>query len=77
MVLPPKDAAFVTDLVRNASTWWDGKGDPIDYVVSKNLKRRHLTASQPTMVGDKIAKPAHRWQSANLRIGNTYSSRGG
>jgi hypothetical protein len=57
MVLPPKDVALVTDLLRNTSAWWDGKGDPIDYVVSKNVKRRHLTTSQLAMVGEKIATP--------------------
>lgn len=34
---------------------WDGKGDPLDYVVSRNLHRRHLTTGQRAIVADKIA----------------------
>ena len=34
---------------------WDGRGDPLDYVVSKNLHRRLLNESQRGRVADKIA----------------------
>lgn len=34
---------------------FNGDGDPIDYIISVNVKRRHLTASQKAMVVDKFA----------------------
>lgn len=35
---------------------FNGNGDPIDYIVSKNVKRRHLTQSQKAMVVAKFAQ---------------------
>src|ERR1051325_9747662 len=34
---------------------FNGDGDPIDYIVSVNIKRRHLTAAQREMVAAKLA----------------------
>ena len=34
--------------------YWDGKGSLVSFVVSLNLKRRHLTPSQASMVGVEI-----------------------
>lgn len=47
---------------------WDAKGSLAAFVVSLNLKRRHLTTSQRAMVAAKLADmPAHRpKKGANL-----------
>ena len=34
---------------------WDGRGTPEDFVLSKNLHRRHLTTSQRAVVGARLA----------------------
>lgn len=38
--------------------WWDGEGSAIAFVLSKNLHRRHLSASQRAMVAAE-AKPLY------------------
>src|SRR5262245_26161499 len=38
---------------------WIGKDDPLDYVVSRNVMRRHLTPSQKAMAAAKIANLKH------------------
>lgn len=35
---------------------FNGEGDPIDFIVSKNIKRRHLTASQRALMVAKYAQ---------------------
>lgn len=52
-----------------ATTEYDGD-DPYQYVISKNLHRRHLNETQRAVVASKLANmPAHRPEnkSANLR----------
>ena len=51
---------------------WNGEGDPLPFVLSKNLHRRHLNETQRAIVAEKLANmPAHRPdKSANLP---TYS----
>jgi ParB-like chromosome segregation protein Spo0J len=34
---------------------WDRKGSPLDFIIAKNLHRRHLTVGQRAMLADEIA----------------------
>jgi hypothetical protein len=55
---------------------WDGAGgNPIEFVISQNLKRRHLDAGQRSAIADSLAKPfeddAERRRLQNLK--NSHS----
>lgn len=48
---------------------WDGKGDALGYVVSKNLCRRHLDEGQRAMVSAKIANMKEGRPAKTVPIG--------
>lgn len=49
---------------------FNGDGDPLDFIVSVNVKRRHLTTSQRAMIAAKLVNmPRGGDQSANLHSG--------
>ena len=48
---------------------WDKVGTPLDFVVSRNLRRRHLNESQRSMVADKIATMKRGGDRGNQHTG--------
>lgn len=61
---------------------FNGEGDPVDFIVSVNIKRRHLTTAQRQMVaaklanlprGDKRRFAEHSSQTAKLQNGKTVA----
>lgn len=52
--------------VQVATVEWDGMGDPADFVVSVNLKRRHLDESQRALVAGRL-KVYHEAAAAERR----------
>lgn len=48
---------------------WDGKGSMVEYVISKNLHRRHLTTGQKAMLGAKIREALRVEADKRMRRG--------
>jgi hypothetical protein len=59
---------------------WEGPGDPLDYIVSENLYRRHLTTAQKAAIGvdlkEKLAERMRLKQREGGRQGGERAGRG-
>ena len=60
--------------------WQNGHGDPLDYVLSKNLHRRHLNETQRAVIASKLANTNHGGdrksnQAANLPLDSVSQSK--
>lgn len=55
---------------------WDGRGSMVAYVVSLNLRRRHLTTSQRGMVGAKLLPHLEQEAQERQRQAGRTSGRG-
>jgi hypothetical protein len=59
---------------------WDGPGDPLDYIVSENLYRRHLTTAQKAAIGvdlkEKLAERMRQKQREGGKQGGERAGRG-
>lgn len=54
--------------VEPRSTEWQGPGSPVAWVISKNLRRRHLNESQRAMVAARLANLANGQRKRTAQI---------
>ncbi len=51
---------------------WDGKGSPVEWVISQNLVRRHLTATQRAVIAHDLLPLLEKEAKERQRRSNSY-----
>jgi len=55
---------------------WDGEGSPLEWVISQNLYRRHLTASQRAVIANDLLPLYEKEAKDRQRRSNSYRGNG-